>query len=49
MGFLVFDGAGGDAVPDREAHFYHRIGDGYSAGISGDGLVRNALGGLGEK
>ncbi len=43
MRFLVFDGAGGDAVADGEAHFYRSAGNGYSAGISRDGLIGDAL------
>ncbi len=49
MGFLVFDGAACDAITDGESHFYRCIGDGYPAGVPGDGLVGDALGGLGEK
>ena len=41
MGFLIFDV--GDAVPDREAHFHRRVGNGYAACIPGDGPVRECL------
>ncbi len=48
MGFLIFDGAGGNAIPDGEAHLYRRVGEGLAAGIPGDGLVGDALRDLGE-